>query len=56
MKCEYEGCHLKAKYALYRFDKTTKKWVNVCDEHDREIVTANAQFKRKYGLNRVEVV
>ena len=36
--CQYEGCLREAKYALYRFyPNFTKKWINVCDRHDKDI-------------------
>lgn len=48
-RCEYEDCNQEAHFALYQFKKNfTKKWVNVYDEHDKLIASANSQLRRGY--------
>ena len=48
-RCEYEDCGREAHFALYQFKNNfTKKWVNVCDKHDRFIAEANSQLRRDY--------
>lgn len=44
--CEYEGCQKEAQYALYRFyPDFTKKWVNVCDIHDRRVAQEGRRLR-----------
>ena len=44
--CEYEGCGKEAKYALYRlYPDFTKKWVNVCDLHDRRVAQESRRLR-----------
>ncbi len=41
-KCAFDGCKTPAKYALYQLSPTfTKVWVQVCDQHDKEIAGEN---------------
>ncbi len=47
VKCEYEGCQQEAKYALYQLNEDfTKRWVQVCDWHDKLISSTNNRIKR----------
>lgn len=45
MKCEY--CNKKAKFALFELHPNgAKRWVHVCDKHDRLIAQQNRQLQR----------
>ena len=49
ISCEVNNCKVKAKFALYQFmENFTKKWVNVCDYHDKYIVLSNAKLRKQY--------
>ena len=46
IKCEYPGCDEEAQYALFQlFDNFTKKWVQLCDLHDRLIASRSRRLK-----------
>ena len=50
MKCEIEGCKLKARFALYELNEDfTKKWVHVCDTHDKWIARTNQELRKQYS-------
>jgi len=49
MNCDFVGCGLKAKFALYQLlPDFTKRWLNVCDRHDRIIAEENAKLRALY--------
>ena len=43
--CQYRGCNKEAHYALFQLrDDFTKKWVQVCDKHDKETANHNGEL------------
>lgn len=49
MKCQVNGCKETAKFALYKtFPNGSKRWLNVCKQHDEEIGQENIQHAGGY--------
>jgi len=47
-RCQVNGCKQSAKYALYKtYDGGEKVWIQVCDQHEKEIGSEN--LKRAGG-------
>ena len=43
-QCEVNGCTNQARFALYRTDPDgEKKWIHVCQTHEKEIGAENLQ-------------
>ncbi len=47
MKCEYNDCQNEAKFDLYELKENfTKKWIHVCDFHDKLVAISNVHLSR----------
>ena len=47
--CEYKDCNQPAKYRVYEFfENGTKKWLHICDLHEKSIFIKSSNLRIKY--------
>ena len=47
--CEYPNCQRQAQYALFQLrDDFTKKWLNLCPDHDKQVARESTALRRLY--------
>ncbi len=47
--CQYPSCKDMAQYSIYEFyPDFTKRWVHVCDKHDKFLALANGQLRVEF--------